>query len=336
MLGGTANEKAYDLYLSARGLLKAVNRGGRDLEIISECLDQIELAIKKDDKFALAWALKSNAHDSAQVYFPLDVVKHRKNAEIAAKRAFELEPKLPQVHLELAFKSVANLKWNEAEAHFDEARKLGLSGDELGEYAYLLVSTGHIRRARDMFLELQSKDPLNSTLFMYLTVTYDILGDTPAALGFYKRGKLLFSSWVAGDFNAVVTKWGRGDKRGGERIAGTIPGPVFQSLKGLYGKPAALTKIRQLEGVHADPISRMSIAALAAHLGDQDLALTALIDACEAVPLYAHKFWQPLFTKVRKLQGFKDFVTKRGFVDYWQTHGWPDQCKKVGSGFKFV
>jgi hypothetical protein len=58
--------------------------------------------------------------------------------------------------------------------------------------------------------------------------------------------------------------------------------------------------------------------------------LRALEDATIAVPLYAHKFWQPLFNEVRRLPGFKDLMRARGFVTYWQRYGWPDQCRSLG------
>ena len=54
-----------------------------------------------------------------------------------------------------------------------------------------------------------------------------------------------------------------------------------------------------------------------------DLALDALVDASKAVPLYAHKFWQPLFSEVRKLPEFKRFLRTGGFLDYWHGYGWP-------------
>jgi serine/threonine protein kinase len=198
MLGGTADIRAYDLYLSARALLNDVKRGVSDpRDRVEKCLEQIQLAIKLDDKFALAWVLKSNAHDTAQIYYPERVDDHRTLGEDAAKRAYALEPNLPQAHLELAFKAVGQLEWTAAEEEFTEARALGLSADEMSQYAFLLANTGHIRRARDLFLVSRASDPLNSNLFMYLLVTYDILGDK-AALEFYDRGKVLFPNWPAG------------------------------------------------------------------------------------------------------------------------------------------
>jgi serine/threonine-protein kinase len=335
MLGGTTNVRAYDLYLSARALLTGVNRGGLDRESVAKSLEQIRQAIALDDKFALAWVLKSNAHDEAQIYFPEQVDHHRREAEQAAQRAFELEPKLPQAHLELAFKAVTRLEWMKAEDEFAEARTLGLSDDELGQYAYLLVNAGHIRRARDLFLSSHASDPLNATIFMYLTVTNDILGDTRTALDFYDRGKALFQNWPAGDFNALVTVWGRGDDKRGREIAAAIPGPIFEAVNRNYAAPeSVVAELRKLYagGAHSDPISLISIAAAAAHFGDPELALTALIDTVDAVPLNAHKFWQPLFAEVRKLDAFKAYLRDRGFVDYWQRHGWPDSCEGFDPG----
>jgi hypothetical protein len=211
-----------------------------------------------------------------------------------------------------------------------------LSADEMGQYAYLLVNTGHIRRARDLFLVSRASDPLNSNLFMYLLVTYDILGDTNAALEFYDRGKALFPAWPAGDFNALVGLWGRREPAADARaksIAEKIPGPVFKAVNSLYGSPDAVRgELRRLytDPSWAGPINRIAIAASAAYVDDAELALNALVEASAAVPLYAHKFWQPLFREVRKLSGFKEFMRKGGFLNYWQRYGWPDQCKSAG------
>ena len=160
-------------------------------------------------------------------------------------------------------------------------------------------------------------------------VTYDILGDTTAALEFYDRGKALFPNWTAGDFNALVVLWGRRglDDARAKSLAAKIPGPVFEAVNRLYGSPpavmrAALKKLFANPKL-ANPINHMAIAAAAAKFGDPKLALRALKKACVAVPLYSHKFWQPLFSQVRQLPGFKTFMGQRGFLAYWRRYGWP-------------
>ena len=212
----------------------------------------------------------------------------------------------------------------------------------MGQYAYVLVNTGHIRRARDVFLVSQASDPVNANLFMYLLITYDILGDTDGALEFYDRGKALFPNWLAGDFNAIVALWGRpgrADVRArAKSIAAQFRSPVFDAVNPVYDSPqAARDELRKLyadpSSKYKDPINRIAIAASAAYFDDAELALNALVDASKAVPLYAHKFWQPLFSKVRRLPEFKDFMRTGGFLDYWHGYGWPDQCKPDGADF---
>jgi hypothetical protein len=108
---------------------------------------------------------------------------------------------------------------------------------------------------------------------------------------------------------------------------------VFKAVTPLFGDPDAAR--RELHRLYADPswagpINRIAIAACAAYFDDPALALEALVEASTAVPLYAHKFWQPLFREVRKLPGFKAFMRKGGFLNYWQRYGWPDQCRSAG------
>ena len=85
MLGATADIRAYDLYLSAHALLNGVGRGGADRESVQKSLKQIQGAIDRDDKFALAWVLKSKAHDA----------RHR---SISPKRSYltATRPRTPQ------------------------------------------------------------------------------------------------------------------------------------------------------------------------------------------------------------------------------------------------
>jgi hypothetical protein len=199
----------------------------------------------------------------------------------------------------------------------------------MGQYAYLPFNTGHIKRAHHLFSSAKAIDSHNANLFMALIVTNDILGSTRKALNLYTQGSKQFKNWTAGDFNTLVMLWGHPglDDRLARSLAGRIPGPVFKVVNHLYGSPPAVMRaaLRKLfaNPKLANPINHMAIAAAAAKFGDPKLALRALNKACVAVPLYSHKFWQPLFSQVRKLQGFKTFMRRRGFLAYWRRYGWP-------------
>jgi hypothetical protein len=43
--------------------------------------------------------------------------------------------------------------------------------------------------------------------------------------------------------------------------------------------------------------------------------------------------WRPVFSDMRSLPEFTEFVRELGFVDYWREHGWPDFCEPVGETF---
>ncbi len=47
-------------------------------------------------------------------------------------------------------------------------------------------------------------------------------------------------------------------------------------------------------------------------------------------PISATWFWHPTFAAVRKTARFKKLAHDLGLVDYWNTRGWPAQCRPAG------
>ena len=41
--------------------------------------------------------------------------------------------------------------------------------------------------------------------------------------------------------------------------------------------------------------------------------------------------WGNEYAPMRKMERFKAFLRKAGFVDYWRARGWPDLCRPVGA-----
>ncbi|MFN0007959.1 MAG: hypothetical protein ACKVXR_08625 [Planctomycetota bacterium] len=44
--------------------------------------------------------------------------------------------------------------------------------------------------------------------------------------------------------------------------------------------------------------------------------------------------WGPDCRDVRRDPRFERFVRKRGLLDFWREHGWPDECSAAGDGLK--
>jgi hypothetical protein len=44
--------------------------------------------------------------------------------------------------------------------------------------------------------------------------------------------------------------------------------------------------------------------------------------------------WASVFTEMRQLPEFKEFLERRGYVAYWKTYGWGDFCRQTDTGFE--
>jgi len=105
----TENLEAYDYYLRAMN-----SRGpGSSLRAI-EFLDK---AIELDSTFALAFAMKSQAHSDYAFADELGASEHTRPARLAFQRAFELQPDLAEAHL------ARGIYFNLIERDYDKALK---------------------------------------------------------------------------------------------------------------------------------------------------------------------------------------------------------------------
>jgi len=96
----TNNMEAYRAFLKAEYL---IGRPHFTQDMWPEVINNYERAVELDPKFALAWAELARAH-ARLVFFSLDLSEERKEkAKAAAKRAIELNPGSPRVHLSLSY-----------------------------------------------------------------------------------------------------------------------------------------------------------------------------------------------------------------------------------------
>jgi adenylate cyclase len=90
-LGGTDNEKAYELYLFAKEqYIRAV------AEYSAKLLDPVDEALALDPDFALAWVLKASIIFSLTMNMPANQMEAMNDEAIKAiQKAIEIEPNLP-------------------------------------------------------------------------------------------------------------------------------------------------------------------------------------------------------------------------------------------------
>jgi serine/threonine protein kinase/Tfp pilus assembly protein PilF len=114
----TENLEAYDYYL------RAMNSGGPGG--LLRAIEFLDKAIELDSTFALAFAMKSQAHSDYAFADELGASEHTRPARLAYQRAFELQPDLAEAHL------ARGVYFNLIERDYDKALKefeLALQGE---------------------------------------------------------------------------------------------------------------------------------------------------------------------------------------------------------------
>jgi serine/threonine protein kinase/tetratricopeptide (TPR) repeat protein len=110
----TESAEAYQLYLKGRYHWNKRNREGLETSIRF-----FERAIKKDKKYALAWAGLSDAYNLLCEYTPVSRMETYPKAKAAVDRAVELDPELAEARTSLAsLNMLYELDWVNAEKEF--------------------------------------------------------------------------------------------------------------------------------------------------------------------------------------------------------------------------
>jgi tetratricopeptide (TPR) repeat protein len=178
----TDNPEAYDAYL--RGLaytLKPINNPASFLGA-QKCFRE---AVRLDPKFALGWALLSQADAIGYVTQYLQpTVALREEARQAAETALTLEPNLGEAVLAKGYYHYACLKdYDTAVRYFEQARQFLPNSSRVPESLALVARRqGQWDRSESYFNEAEQLDPRNVSLLYQHAISYVVLRRFPEAL----------------------------------------------------------------------------------------------------------------------------------------------------------
>jgi adenylate cyclase len=326
-LGGTDNEKAYELYLIAKGRY----RGGPTT--VSLARKPIDEAIALDPEFALAWALRS------YIYSRLPLSESQKVALKSAQKAVGLEPKLAEAYASLGYMNSELGKWIEAELAFRNAREL-ITEPSLSyeiEYPMFYEYVGNLKKAQKIFEGLLTNDPLNGNYCQNYIFFLGYLGDINKIEEEYKNGRELHGDQWAMNYNVIwnlsLARLGTGHALSRDDLPYSTP--IFNAAKEHLSSPKeALERLHQFN-TNTNKLSYedyMDIYCCAAYFGDPEFAMDTIEKSFNVYIGTIGDVWLPVMKDVRKLPRFKAFVKKIGLVDYWNKFGWPDICHKLDNG----
>jgi adenylate cyclase len=330
-LGGTDNEKAYELYLVSKGYHYEMR--------YDQAIGPIETALMLDPDFALAWALKSDIYSVLANLMPVEAVTSTVEVSLnAALRAIKLEPDLGQAYFSLGKIHMIKGEFIKAKESYQKGmelsnRSMDVLESQLLIYYYDIV--GYLRKCYELLEKRRRNDPLDASIRAEYMLISGYLGDIQGAEDEYERGKELFGDqWTIGNVGITLLRLSPKNVPSINEIPAIPWGPIWNMGRNNLASPekglAELRRIYSGEDTQLSGYLLRDISTWAAYFGDSEFAMDAMEKSVSLSTLNLLVIWAPVFQEIRQLPRFKEFVKEIGLVDYWNKFGWPDLCRPVG------
>jgi tetratricopeptide (TPR) repeat protein len=342
LVHGTDNLGTYQEYLQAKAWYR-----DRNSPRTGPFLKTLESVVARDPGFGPGWAILSEVYaqqstaNPAVPEGPIEparriVANNQAKAEMAARKAIELNPRDPGGYAALAFLERQRGGWAAAEDAAKQALALDPSDpDVLGIYAAILLRVAKIEEAVRIAQQAQALEPLlpayalQTALMMHAggrnQESIQILEAIPESTQFFFREVFLARAYAAEGRYADAAD------------ALLRMAAIMEARASGRGKPLqdAARILRSAPTAIADPKSLPRFSRIDgefnfvyAYVG----AAERMMDYFEReadiryMPDFAKTIWTASAAPARKTERFKAFVRKAGLADYWRERGWPEFC----------
>ncbi|MCH8203341.1 MAG: tetratricopeptide repeat protein [Proteobacteria bacterium] len=331
----TTDMAAYDRYLEGRSLVAKRADFSRAIQLLSE-------ATRRDPAFAPAWAALAQAHALSFYHLRTPKVEALNAAEIAARRALEIDPDLASAHSVTADILRDRGNWSAAEESYKRA--LALNPDEVeanSQYAQMLLQTFRFGAALPYAEKAAQLDPLAWIHRLVRGLLWYVLGRPDDGMREIELGLSLSGEVVSGYLIQALVGMAI-DQGNIERaiefsrypiVGSDLAGFRTEFLDHLDDPPAALASLQAT--VRDNPQHWSLNIYWAVHLGDlalaEDILRFTLEERLTNNP-FLNGTWLsfPFLGSLRKSEDVKNLLRKTGMLDYWRTDGWPDFCRPLG------
>jgi TolB-like protein/Tfp pilus assembly protein PilF len=202
----SANPEAYQVYLQAN----YISVRGHGKEELEKALAYTDAAIKLDEKYAPAWALRASVENMKAEVGLTEFTEGFQKARHDAERAIALDPSLASAYLALARTHVdCDWDWDAAEILTAKAMALEPGSSEVFRLrSYLSRSSGDLDQAIQLYEQAVALDPLRTDSHLGLAYLLFVAGrndaaqvelqkaldlNSQAALAHLTRGKILIA-----------------------------------------------------------------------------------------------------------------------------------------------
>ena len=334
----TGNPEAYALYLQATAIF---NR--RDGSRFAAAISQLEQALALDPAYARAHSRLAALHAITPSYSARAVAASRAASEKHARRAIELDSGLAEPHAVLGLLLSQQRRWEEERVAFQRA--LALDPDDVTAnfwYATSLVVEGYARQGAEVLDRVLVLDPILPNALMWRGTQFFNNGDLDGAERLLRRANDLGLFYVGLGLSSVSDARGRKEEAV-EQITPALrvflgdfaPGSDEVLARGIFGDADARAKALAL--IDGYLVTRPAVVAGIApycllRLGQPERALALLQEGPTGNDaLVFGVLWGPYGRAARALPAFPQFAQKVGLAAYWDRHGPPDGCRRIGT-----
>ena len=170
----SANPESYEAYLEGRYFLGH----GHSKEALTKALAYADEAIKLDEKYAPAWALRAAVQGRMAGFSLIDINEGSQKARDDAKRAIELDPNSAPGYLALArIQNDYDWNWEAAKTSLSKAADLEPgSPDVLRHRGYIFREIGNLDEAIKLNEQAIALDPLRIDFHLGQGYTFYLAG----------------------------------------------------------------------------------------------------------------------------------------------------------------
>lgn len=319
----TTDPAAYQAYL--RGRYYWNKRTGDDIQ---KAVEQFQIAVDRDAKYALAYAGLADAYSLLPDYSPAAPSDSVERSDAYARQAIALDAQLAEPHATLGQNYYDRWNWAESEAEYKRAIELNPNYPTTYHwYSVLLFALGRNDEGDAMINRAHQLDPVSSIISQNVAQVFIMKNDHKSAIEVCQKIIDLDPNFPGGHFTLAWSylKTGRSDEAIAEfRKALDLNGRASFSLGELglalasTGKTKeALDLLKELEGRYRDKkADGADLAAIYTGLGDKDKAFEWLERDLEArsgeLPQVR---WTPHYASLRDDPRFKGLLKQMGLPE---------------------
>ena len=261
---------------------------------------------------------------------------HRVLAMDTVNRMIQLAPNRIEGYALKAAIHSTNREWHAVRQEMDRLERLEATLADQRFLGSVLLALGDLEGAIAILEANLQVEPVDLYARGFLMMAHEMAGNRFRSRQEYALGEELSSVWWGDNVNLFLAMGREEPLLDVADVRGISPQLVamlhqFNEKRG-DALRTALQELARSDGP-ARP-EALYYSAIAAQLGDNELALTLLSHAVEDVWLRIHWVWLPVFDEVRKLSGFRDLLQEAGLVSYWRSYGWPAMCQPEGETFR--